>query len=128
MDMIHLDLKAGSKKAGNCFPSLGFEMPSELPPNSEFSSWWCDPTTEYAFLGFSYEVTDCECLLLDLFFWRAEQNIPFKVRANRNSSASSKTSAIISNRGMFGYTVLVTGMDSSKHLDKNLVCGVDLKF
>ncbi|KXN85317.1 hypothetical protein AN958_11417 [Leucoagaricus sp. SymC.cos] len=46
--------------APNCFPALGFEMPSEVPPDSELSSWWCDPATEYAFMGFSYEVTDCQ--------------------------------------------------------------------
>jgi hypothetical protein len=33
-------------------------MPSNPP--SDTDNWWCDPTTEYAFLGFSYEVTACE--------------------------------------------------------------------
>ncbi|KAF9447196.1 glycoside hydrolase family 17 protein [Macrolepiota fuliginosa MF-IS2] len=35
-------------------------MPSEVPPDSRLSSWWCDPATEYAFMGFSYEVTACQ--------------------------------------------------------------------
>ncbi|KAF5354952.1 hypothetical protein D9756_005421 [Leucocoprinus leucothites] len=52
--------KPASKSAGDCFPALGFTMPSELPPESDFSSWWCDPADEYAFLGFSYEVTECQ--------------------------------------------------------------------
>ncbi len=41
-----------------CFPSLGFAMPDKLPADN--TEWWCDPATEYAFLGFSYEITDCE--------------------------------------------------------------------
>ncbi|KXN82928.1 hypothetical protein AN958_02011 [Leucoagaricus sp. SymC.cos] len=53
--------KKGAKKASaDCFPALGFKMPSKLPPESRFSSWWCDPATEYAFMGFSYEVTACQ--------------------------------------------------------------------
>ena len=42
-----------------CFPALGFVMPPFLPPDN--THWWCDPSTEYAFVGFSYEVTACEC-------------------------------------------------------------------
>jgi exo-beta-1,3-glucanase (GH17 family) len=44
--------------SGNCFPSLGFKMPSAAPAN--MNGWWCDPSTEYAFVGFSYEVTACQ--------------------------------------------------------------------
>jgi len=43
----------------HCFPALGFEMPRHLPHDSELKNWWCDAETEYAFLGFSYEVTAC---------------------------------------------------------------------
>ncbi|KAI0779767.1 glycoside hydrolase superfamily, partial [Fomes fomentarius] len=32
--------------------------PFELPTDT--TGWWCDPSTEYAFLGFSYEVTACQ--------------------------------------------------------------------
>ncbi|OJT09269.1 hypothetical protein TRAPUB_14266 [Trametes pubescens] len=41
-----------------CFPSLGFSAPASLPVDN--SLWWCDPATEYAFVGFSYEVTACQ--------------------------------------------------------------------
>jgi hypothetical protein len=41
-----------------CFPALGFQMPSEVP--TDMTGWWCDPADEYAFLGFSYEVTPCK--------------------------------------------------------------------
>lgn len=33
-------------------------MPLSLPEDT--TDWWCDPETEFAFLGFSYEVTACE--------------------------------------------------------------------
>ena len=39
------------------FPDLGFQMPSDPP--SDIDGWWTD-NDEYAFLGFSYEVTSCE--------------------------------------------------------------------
>ena len=42
----------------SCFPALGFQMPKSLPSSTD--GWWCDPSTEYAFLGFSYEVTACK--------------------------------------------------------------------
>ncbi|TFK54074.1 hypothetical protein OE88DRAFT_1624393 [Heliocybe sulcata] len=35
-------------------------MPSAPPEDN--TQWWCDPTTEYAFMGFSYEITDCQSL------------------------------------------------------------------
>ena len=41
----------------SCYPALNFQKPLLLPPTNE--NWWCDPSTEYAFLGFSYEVTAC---------------------------------------------------------------------
>ncbi|KAL0956472.1 hypothetical protein HGRIS_002618 [Hohenbuehelia grisea] len=44
--------------APHCFPSLGFKMPKNTP--SSLTNWWCDPLTEYAFLGFSYEVEACQ--------------------------------------------------------------------
>ncbi|KAF8502307.1 glycoside hydrolase family 17 protein [Russula emetica] len=49
-----------SKSDANCFPSLGFNTPSNVP--SSIDGWWCSATTEYAFLGFSYEVTSCQSL------------------------------------------------------------------
>jgi len=56
-------LSTHRKSDGSCFPALGFQMPSEVPPDSDFSSWWCDPEDEYAFVGFSYEVTACRYLV-----------------------------------------------------------------
>jgi hypothetical protein len=41
----------------SCYPALDFQKPLLLPRDNE--QWWCDPSTEYAFLGFSYEVTAC---------------------------------------------------------------------
>ena len=41
----------------SCFPALGFKMPATLP--SSLDGWWCDSDTEYAFMGFSYEITQC---------------------------------------------------------------------
>lgn len=49
--------------ATNCFPALGFKMPSSTPPDFALAQWWCNPNTEYAFVGFSYEVTACMCPL-----------------------------------------------------------------
>ncbi|KAG6831508.1 hypothetical protein H0H92_009776 [Tricholoma furcatifolium] len=45
------------KDPPNCFPALGFAMPNNTP--SSLNDWWCDPSTEYAFVGFSYEITSC---------------------------------------------------------------------
>ncbi|KIM39249.1 glycoside hydrolase family 17 protein [Hebeloma cylindrosporum] len=33
-------------------------MPGSVP--SSLTNWWCNTNTEYAFMGFSYEVTDCQ--------------------------------------------------------------------
>ncbi|KAG0704512.1 glycoside hydrolase superfamily [Suillus ampliporus] len=35
-------------------------MPSSIPSSTD--SWWCSADTEYAFLGFSYEVTACQSI------------------------------------------------------------------
>lgn len=45
----------------SCFPAIGFTMPASIPDS--LTDWWCSPDTEYAFLGFSYDVTSCEFLL-----------------------------------------------------------------
>ncbi|KAH9176449.1 glycoside hydrolase superfamily [Lactarius sanguifluus] len=44
----------------HCFPAIGFRTPSQVPGSTK--GWWCDPATEYAFVGFSYEVTACQGL------------------------------------------------------------------
>ena len=50
----------------NCFPAIGFQMPAsvkdiedDVGTRRSMSDWWCDYSTEYAFMGFSYEVTGC---------------------------------------------------------------------
>ncbi|KAJ7881074.1 B-(1-6) glucan synthase [Mycena olivaceomarginata] len=53
---VHVDATAPP----NCFPALGFKMPASPP--SSLTNWWCDYNTEYAFMGFSYEVTACQSL------------------------------------------------------------------
>lgn len=58
--------KSPALPAPLCFPSLGFVMPDVLPPDN--TEWWCDPATEYAFLGFSYEITDCEHIFLPAIY------------------------------------------------------------
>lgn len=52
-------LGGGRPAAGppNCFPAIGFTMPSKVP--SSLANWWCPTNTEYAFVGFSYEITPC---------------------------------------------------------------------
>jgi len=55
------NLKSASVPLPHCFPALGFKKPSNVPSSVE--GWWCDPATEYAFVGFSYEVTACGCIL-----------------------------------------------------------------
>ena len=52
-----------SMSPANCFPSLGFKTPSDVP--SSIDGWWCNATTEYAFLGFSYEVTACASIFFN---------------------------------------------------------------
>ncbi|KAF8551338.1 hypothetical protein OG21DRAFT_1598518 [Imleria badia] len=44
--------------SSGCFPSLNFQMPSSVPDSLD--NWWCPTDTEYAFMGFSYEVTECQ--------------------------------------------------------------------
>ncbi|KAJ8072061.1 hypothetical protein PM082_015619 [Marasmius tenuissimus] len=44
--------------ASNCFPAVGFKMPSKTP--SSLNNWWCPMSSEYAFMGFSYEVSQCQ--------------------------------------------------------------------
>ncbi|KAG7089979.1 hypothetical protein E1B28_011603 [Marasmius oreades] len=44
--------------ASNCFPAIGFTMPSSTP--SSLTNWWCPMSSEYAFVGFSYEVSQCQ--------------------------------------------------------------------
>ena len=58
---INLTKRGSDTTASNTtrlkFPDLGFTMPSLVP--SSIEDWWTKER-EYAFLGFSYEVTACE--------------------------------------------------------------------
>lgn len=54
---LELITPVGSRSA-SCFPASGFKMPKDVPESLD--GWWCDAVDEYAFLGFSYEVTACE--------------------------------------------------------------------
>jgi hypothetical protein len=49
--------RPAAKAPPNCFPAIGFTMPSTVP--TSLTNWWCAYNTEYGFVGFSYEVTEC---------------------------------------------------------------------
>ncbi|TFK54069.1 hypothetical protein OE88DRAFT_1732786 [Heliocybe sulcata] len=49
---------SGGFPAPFCYPAIGF--PKLFVPPLDNTNWWCDPATEYAFVGFSYEVTACQ--------------------------------------------------------------------
>lgn len=46
------------KPSSGCFPSAGFNTP-DSPSGTPLEDWWCPRTSEYAFMGFSYDVTGC---------------------------------------------------------------------
>ncbi|TBU41684.1 glycoside hydrolase superfamily [Dichomitus squalens] len=50
--------QTSSGASSGCFPALGFKTPADVPDSLD--GWWCDDKTEYAFLGFSYEVSACQ--------------------------------------------------------------------
>ena len=43
----------------SCYPAIGFQRPDESDLPHDTSDWWCPADEEYAFVGFSYEVTAC---------------------------------------------------------------------
>jgi hypothetical protein len=102
------------KKATSCFPALNFTMPSTVPADSHLSSWWCNATTEHAFLGFSYEVTACRWFCLQLLIHVLCIVPGSKVKADLNSSPNSRISATNSTRATFGFMAPVTAKDSSR--------------
>jgi hypothetical protein len=74
----HVEAKAELKStytASSCFPALDFVMPSDPPANLD--NWWCNPTDEYAFLGFSFEVTACELIVAFVYRLRSSTNVCF---------------------------------------------------
>ncbi|KAH7101498.1 glycoside hydrolase [Auriculariales sp. MPI-PUGE-AT-0066] len=48
-----------SARAASCFPAIGFTPPQGRAPSIPAYKWWCDRRTEYAFMGFSYDVNSC---------------------------------------------------------------------
>jgi hypothetical protein len=44
----------------HCFPAVGFKMPNATP--TSLTNWWCNNDTEYAFVGFSYDISLCDFL------------------------------------------------------------------
>lgn len=56
------DRSVALEERSNCFPGFNFRKPQEPP--SSLGGWWCDWNSEYAFVGFSYEVSECESLLV----------------------------------------------------------------
>jgi hypothetical protein len=51
----------------NCFPAVGFKMRNETP--TSLTNWWCNTDTEYAFVGFSYDISLCEVLRDQLYIY-----------------------------------------------------------
>ena len=58
VSLHHAGTRAADSVPPNCFPAIGFKMPTATP--ASLTNWWCNHDTEYAFVGFSYEVTACE--------------------------------------------------------------------
>lgn len=55
-----LELPVGGQPP-DCFPAIGFRMPASVDDiQGSIANWWCDYNSEYAFMGFSYEVTACK--------------------------------------------------------------------
>ncbi|KAL9935568.1 hypothetical protein V8E36_005916 [Tilletia maclaganii] len=46
----------------SCFPALDFKMPNYVPSTDALDGWWCDMRDEYAFMGFSYDLSSCPSL------------------------------------------------------------------
>lgn len=73
------------RRWSGCFPALSFKMPKDYVPES-IDDWWCDQENEYAFMGFSYEVTACECvgavmwLMLDNGVWDRSESTTTELR------------------------------------------------
>ncbi len=73
--------KIEGQRAANCFPAPSFNMPKSFLPES-VEDWWCDQRNEYAFLGFSYEVTACE--LSSCRFCVADDRLAFWTRSGQS--------------------------------------------
>jgi hypothetical protein len=105
-----------------CFPALDFQMPSQLPADN--SGWWCDDSTEYAFLGFSYEVSQCAFLPRVYFFLHFL--IAWQVKAFPSSAKSLRTSANASRGAMCVFMELATHQASSEQYPHLLGAGINV--
>lgn len=67
----------------HCFPAVGFKMPKETP--TSLNNWWCNTDTEYAFVGFSYDISECDFFFTgSMFFYMMvltlDRDLLFQVR------------------------------------------------
>jgi hypothetical protein len=98
----------------SCFPAYGFQMPSQVP--NSMDGWWCNPADEYAFLGFSYEITLCELLTFHISPgapWFMHLSL-FQVRVYPSYKRILRTSEIPSTVVTFAFTGSVTMLASSR--------------
>ena len=65
-----------SSPGSSCFPALGFQMPSKTP--TSLSNWWCNTDTEYAFVGFSYDISPCDFLPDQCFLYDTHRDFTFR--------------------------------------------------
>ena len=87
----------------NCFPAIGFKTPSNVPRSLD--GWWCDPATEYAFVGFSYEVTACESVFSITKVVPSSTWLGVQVRAQPSYEKNFRTFATRFIRDTFAFTV-----------------------
>ena len=63
-------LASANEVPSNCFPAVDFKMPYAVP--TSVANWWCNTDAEYAFVGFSYDISLCDFYEIDVFFiWRS---------------------------------------------------------
>ena len=86
-----------------CFPSANFEMPSSVP--STLENWWCDMSTQYAFVGFSYSVAGCTSPPLPIFLCFLTYNLRASVGQSRDTLTREFTRA----RKMGGRAIRIYG-------------------
>lgn len=102
---------ASSESHANCFPSLGFTTPSDVPSSTD--DWWCSATTEYAFLGFSYEVTACT----SIFFIVTNRNCNLTLSAGQSLQQLKKEFADMRNTFHSRYVRLYGACDREGFYD-----------
>lgn len=99
---------SSASTSSGCFPSLNFQMPSSVPDSLD--NWWCPMDTEYAFMGFSYEVTACWSSSSPSAYFKLTSP---QARARASSIQNLPTSETTSMVGMSVSTARATILDSS---------------